>query len=80
MLPTDTTETRILPHLGCVKPVQVHAGPGRRNGELERRSMETSHTLIEIGARAIEAMAVAVIVGTFLWVRTLSPPYGPARR
>lgn len=29
--------------------------------------METSRTLIEIGAQAIEAMAVAVIVGTFLW-------------
>jgi uncharacterized membrane protein len=29
--------------------------------------METSHTLIEIGASAIEAMAVALIVGTFLF-------------
>jgi uncharacterized membrane protein len=29
--------------------------------------METSQTLIETGAWAIEAMAVAAIVGTFLW-------------
>jgi hypothetical protein len=29
--------------------------------------METSRTLIEIGAAAIEAMAVLVIAGTFLW-------------
>jgi uncharacterized membrane protein len=29
--------------------------------------METLHTWIELGARAIEAMAVALIVGTFLW-------------
>jgi uncharacterized membrane protein len=29
--------------------------------------MDSSRSLIEIGAWAIEAMAVAVIVGTFLW-------------
>ena len=29
--------------------------------------MDTSHTLIKIGASDIEVMAVALIVGTFLW-------------
>jgi uncharacterized membrane protein len=29
--------------------------------------MDTSRTVIEIGASAIEAMAVAVIAGAFLW-------------
>jgi uncharacterized membrane protein len=29
--------------------------------------METLHTFIEFGATGIEAMAVALIVGTFLW-------------
>ena len=29
--------------------------------------MDTSHTLIEIGAAAIEAMAVVLIAGAFLW-------------
>jgi uncharacterized membrane protein len=29
--------------------------------------MDTSRTLIEIGASAIDAMAVALIVGAFLW-------------
>jgi uncharacterized membrane protein len=33
--------------------------------------MNTSHTLIEIGASAIEAMAVAVIAGAFLWASVL---------
>jgi uncharacterized membrane protein len=29
--------------------------------------MDTAHSLIEIGASAIDGMAVAFIVGTFLW-------------
>jgi uncharacterized membrane protein len=29
--------------------------------------MDASHTLTEVGASAIEAMAVALIVGAFLW-------------
>ena len=29
--------------------------------------METSHKFIEIGASVIDCMAVALIVGTFLW-------------
>ena len=29
--------------------------------------METLHTFIELGATGIDAMAVALIVGTFLW-------------
>lgn len=29
--------------------------------------METLHTFIELGASGIDAMAVALIVGTFLW-------------
>lgn len=29
--------------------------------------MDTAHNLIEIGASAIDAMAVAFIVGTFVW-------------
>jgi uncharacterized membrane protein len=40
---------------------------GGKRWNRSAESMETSRTLIEIGAWAIEAMAVAVIVGTFLW-------------
>jgi uncharacterized membrane protein len=29
--------------------------------------MDASHTLIEVGTLAVEAMAVALIVGAFLW-------------
>jgi uncharacterized membrane protein len=31
------------------------------------KTMETLHTFIEFGATGIEAMAVALIMGTFLW-------------
>jgi uncharacterized membrane protein len=38
--------------------------PVKREGD---EPMETLHTFIELGATGIDAMAVALIVGTFLW-------------
>ena len=32
-----------------------------------QKSMDTPRTLIEFGSAVIEAMAVALIAGTFLW-------------